>query len=395
MKYFGCLKPELIEKFNGKKIANFLIKNKLYEQAIKKQYYITNEFIDEEESSDYNLNNVEDKNSTTEAGQFFNLILFEFMKSVSSQLKEQLKNDLNHYLYIGKKNKIDLNTLLINNGKNIKLEPTQILLDDFYESIIDNYNLKILETKFAFYENFNEEIYGEDFNKQKSIALKYYKELHKSLFEDNITYMPNEDYESYDLENNFFKIENKLKIVLCNKLKYQHKLATINPFYEYLTGDNSIFTKAFYIKNDKIIEEVLKYEAQKTIMVELNKKYEFEEDFYFTNRMEEKRKYEEYDEIFNSFKTYKFTDNLIKTFVEDKKANIESLYEFLRVNNLAKKGKGKFFEYLKNEHKIVLTKIVSYINYDDRKDFPVGGKKPNDEHINRVKIIEEKWALFT
>ena len=31
MKYFGIIKKEEIEDFNGKKIADFLLKNKLYE----------------------------------------------------------------------------------------------------------------------------------------------------------------------------------------------------------------------------------------------------------------------------------------------------------------------------------------------------------------------------
>lgn len=90
-----------------------------------------------------------------------------------------------------------------------------------------------------------------------------------------------------------------------------------------------------------------------------------------------------------------FTNVEIKKYLENVKANIESLYEFLRVNNLINKGKNKFISYLKNEHNIHLTKIIAYINYDNREDFPEGGKKPNDEHEKRVKIITEKWSNFT
>nr|WP_315161122.1 hypothetical protein [uncultured Flavobacterium sp.] len=337
MKHFGCLKPELIENYKVKKIASFLIKNKLYQKAVKKIHYFSNDFPDnfiiEQGLGDYHLNDIQGKNTTIESGQLFFLTLFEFMKLLSTHLK----NDLYPYLYIGEKNKIDLNNLLINEGKNIKLEPTKILLDDFYESIIICYRLKIIDIKFIFFENFNEEIFGLDFNTQKSIALKHYKKIYKSIFEDNITYMPDDDYGSYDFENDFLKVENKLKIVACNKIKYQHKLATINPFFEYLTGDKSIFTKAFYKKNVIVIEDTLKYEAKKMIMIELNNKFKFEEDFYFTNQNEAR-------------KTIK---NFIPTTNEVKFSNSE--------NNAT-----PFINFLRHENKIEIEQIIK-THYSDLK----------------------------
>ena len=301
MKYFGFITPELIENFNGKKTADFLIKNKLYEQAIKKQYYFTDhfsdDFIDEQGSSHNHLNDIEYKNSTVKSGKVFFLVLFEFMKSVSAQLNEQLKNDLNQYMNIGEKSKINLNDLLINEGEYIKLEPSQILIDDYYESVVNRFSFKIIDEKCMFFEQYNEEIFGLNFNEQKRITLKHYKEIFKSLFEDNITYLPDDTYnsegENISFEIDFLKIVNKLKMVFYNRIKYQHILATINPFYEYLTGNKSIFKEGFYKKNQTIIDQVLIYEAMKEIMVELNKKYEFEDDFYSTNQNDEEKSIED------------------------------------------------------------------------------------------------------
>ncbi len=395
MKYFGCLKPELIENFNGKKIANFLIKNKLYERVIKEKYELPVVFTNSIESIDIDSNEIYNKTTFVKNIQIFFIVLRPFIRSVAIQLNNQLIDDINYV--INTKSNYDIQNTI--KGINKELQPTQYLLDDFYQFVIEFYNHIFIDVKCSFFEEFNEETYGLEYNDRKTIALKHYKDIYKSQFENNKLREPitidDLDGDIVNLDIDFFKTENKLKIVNGSKLRYQHKLTALNSFFEYLIGDESILDTSFYIKNKKIIDQILIYEARKDIMVELNNEFNFEEDFYFTNSMEDKRKYEEYDEIFNSFKAYKFTDNLIKTFAEDEKANIESLYEFLRVNNLAKKGKRKFFEYLKNEHKIVLTKIVSYINYDDRKDFPVGGKKPNDEHIKRVNIIEEKWALFT
>lgn len=398
MKYFGIIDPKLIENFNSKTLSDFLIKNKLYEQPSEKIYYFSKDYIDNNTvvvSSNYRLN--EEKYSTNFIGtaQVFSLTLFELMKFISAEIKKQFKNDLNQYLNIKIKSKFNLNNLLISEVENIKLEPTQILLEDFYESLIKKYLIKIDDEKCKFFIVFNEEIYGLNFNEQRKIALKNYKEIYSTLFKDKITYMPDDDYESYDFEDELMKIENKLKIVYYNKLKYQHKLATINQFFEYLTGDKSIFSKQNFKKHELIFLDIIKYEASKSIMIQLNNEYKFEEDFYFTNSLDDKKKYKKYDDLFTSFNAFMFTNVEIKKYHENVKSNIESLYEFLRVNNLINKGKNKFISYLKNEHNIHLTKIIAYINYDNREDFPEGGKKPNDEHEKRVKIITEKWSNFT
>ncbi len=390
MEYFGCIKPILIEEGNVKKTADFLIKNKLYKEATKKRYYFSDHFNDEEDSCKNDLNN----NNTIQAGQVFVPTVIMFTKEVSKQLWQQLKKDIKRYIKIQIKDKVDLNDLLQSEIILSKLEPTNILLDDVYSSFINNYYELILFEKCSFYDNFNEQIFGLDFYKQKEVALKHYKKIYKSLFEDNITYMPDDFCDSDDFENDIVTIDNKLRMVCNNKLKFQHKLAVINPFIEYLIGNKLIFSRKYYERNIEIIKEILKYESSKTIMIELNTKYEFEEDFYFINTIEDKMKYEKYSKIFNSFKAYKFTNISISDYDGDIKAYIESLYEFLRVNKLINKGKAEFLKYLEYEHNILLTKIIAYINYDNRKDFPVDGKKPNDEHIKRVDIIQEKWSLF-
>lgn len=395
MIYFGIIKQKIFK--NNNELAYFLKKNKLYKEAKEKTIYFSHDFQDsliiEQDLKNHSLNEIGEKNTTLKSVQIFSLTLFEFMKVVSIQLKNQFKNDLNQLSIIEVREKKDLNNLLID--ENIKLEPTNLLLDDLYDSIICHFDHIIQNERTTFYNQFNEQIFGLDFDKQKRIALKHYKKLYNFLFKDNETYMPDDYSDFFDFEIEILKIENKLQMVYCNKLKYQYKLACINPFFEYLNGETSIFLKKYYSKKWSTIEEVLTYEATKSIMIELNNRFKFEEDFYFTNSLDDKKKFEKYDDLFTSFNAFMFTNVEIKKYLENVKANIESLYEFLRVNNLINKGKNKFISYLKNEHNIHLTKIIAYINYDNREDFPEGGKKPNDEHEKRVKIITEKWSNFT
>lgn len=385
MQYFGSLKHELIENLDNSKIADILIQNNFFIRPVEKEYIFTDDIF---------AIDIAEKTKISKSTKKFILTLIEFMKLLPKQMEIQLKKDLYKIINIGGENKIDLNNFLIDDGINIYLEPTQNLLDDFYDTIINHFRLIILDNKFSFYEIFNEEIFGLDFNEQKRIALKRYKSSYKNIFYDGITYLSVDDYEDDNFKIDYLKIDNKLKMVYVNKLKYQNKLLKIDSIFKYLTGDESLFRESFYKKNCKVLDEIINYEVQKEIMVELNTKYKFEEDFYFSNTLDDKRNFLDYNKIFNSFKAFKFTNVNIQNFGSDKKAQVESLYEFLRVNNLINKGKIEFLRFLEIEHGIVITKIISYINYDNRKDFPNGGKKPNDAHIKRVQILDEKWTRF-
>lgn len=50
----------------------------------------------------------------------------------------------------------------------------------------------------TFCEKFNEDIYGLEYNKQKKIALKCYKEIYNSLFQNNTTYVLDYQVNTYD-----------------------------------------------------------------------------------------------------------------------------------------------------------------------------------------------------
>lgn len=278
MKYFGFLKLETIENFDNEQLIDFLINNELFEEAVEKTILFPEDFYTE-------------TNFRKSINLFF-LTLYEFTKVISKHLKEDLHQKLN----IDKGFRTDFSTFSTNQDQNIKLQPTKNLLDDFYQFLIELHDKKIASKKFTFYIKYNEKIFGLNIKDQKAIALKNYKKIYKIIFEDKTIYMPDEDSDedSEDLEHfeDFdaykLKVENKLNMVYCQQLKYKYKLSTFNPFFAYLTGDESIFSKTFYNENQKTIDEALNYEALKEIMVELNTKFEFEENFFITKKEDEK-----------------------------------------------------------------------------------------------------------
>jgi hypothetical protein len=279
MKYFGFLKLEIVENFDNEQLIDFVINNELFEEAVEKTILFSEDFHTE-------------PNLRKSINSFF-LTLYGFTEVISKHLKEDLQQTLN----IDKGFRTDFSTFSINQDQNIKLQPTKNLLDDFYQFLIEVHDEKIASIKFRFYIKYKEKIFGLHIKDQKAIALKSYKKIYKIIFEDKTIYMPDEDSDEdsedfedlEDLEDAYnLKVENKLNMVYCQQLKYKHKLSTFNPFFAYLTGDESIFSKTFYNKNQKTIDEVLNYEALKEIMVELNAKFEFEENFFINKNENEK-----------------------------------------------------------------------------------------------------------
>lgn len=332
MKYFGFLKSELIKHSNNVEIANFLIENKLFSKITERKIYVFD---------NNNLLETENKFTVLKSSQLYFLTLYEFTKIISIHLSNQLKNDLNQLLNKKQPKISSFNSLLINEDDNFELEPTQNLLDDFYNFIISHYESKILNLKFEFFHEFKEESFGLDYNEQKRIALQHYKKKYNILFEDNIIYVPDDEYYTdenlIDFEYDFFKTQNKIKIVYQNKIKYQHKLSTPNAFFQYLIGDESIHTNSFYKKNQKAIDEAINYEALKDIMVELNSKFEFEEDYNLSTNNKEVNSIDYYNpnakelELKNKESTTKYskTNNTPIPFIDfirhEKKKEIERI----------------------------------------------------------------------
>ena len=361
MKYFGFLRLDTIENFDTEEMLNFLVDNQLFEEFIEKEYFF---------SEDFDSNNFDIKKRFNASTNSVFPILNEFMKLISIHLRENLNQKLNK----GKALRTDFNNFSINQGQNIALQPTQNLLDDFYQSFIEFHHEKIANIKFTFYEKYDEKVFGLNINDQKAIALKKYKKIYNIIFEDTITYMPDHDFdeeleELEDFETYKLKVENKLNMVCYQQLKYKYTLSALNPFFAYITGNESIFTKTYYNKNRKTIDEALNYEALKEIMVELNSKFEFEENF-FVNKNE------------------KLIEDIIPSTNEVKFSNSE--------NNAT-----PFIDLLRHENKIEIEQIIK-THYSDLKgvslryliEFLIDKQILLINHGDKTKIHKSLKTLF-
>lgn len=261
----------------------------------------------------------------------------------------------------------------------IHIKPSKELVEEYYKFIIDLYHSEILEIKLPFFKIFNDEIYGLDSKEQKKIALDYFKEIYNDIYKDVITiYNQRISSDGIVHTHNF----NKLKMLHYQLEAYKINLSDTRSTLCYLTGDRKTYIESNFIEN-KTVAEVLEFEAWKQIIVELNSRYEFEDDYYFTNRKNDRAKFKEYDHIFKSLESYQFTDRKIKSFEKDKKAHIESLYQVLNEQKIINSHKENFMLFLKTEYDIHITKIIS------------SKEKANYLNDERVILFSQEWEDLT
>lgn len=279
---------------------------------------------------------------------------------------------------IGTATNIENNVLNMTVPDTIHINPSKDLIDEYYKFIIDLYQSEILEIKLPFIKNFEDEIYGLELQEQKRKALVNFKKIYNAIYEDCITIYDQQVSDDGICHTRNF---NKLKMLYYQLEANKSNLSDTRTSLYYLIGDRKTYIESNFIKNE-IVVEILKFEAWKQIIVELNSRYGFEDDYYFTNRKNDRAKFKEYDHIFKSLESYQFTDRKIISFKEDEKAKSVSLYQALINKDLITENKEAFKRFMKAEYNFSPSEIVTY-----EKDI-------NRTHDKRVAKFTDDWEKF-
>lgn len=260
------------------------------------------------------------------------------------------------------------------------VEPKETLVEEFYLFIMsDVFKYTILENKLEFFSSFNNQIFGLESLEQKKIALDHFNRIYNDNYLNVITPFETKISET-GIKHTY--TYGKLQMLSYQLHGFKRNLVNKITLNNYLNGNKDFFTKENLLENYDIEDEV-QFEIWVQILVELNDRFKFEEDLFFTKIKTEKDRYNRFTYIFKSFESLKFTSRKIEKFYDNKKANIESLYQVLVEHELIKDHKENFIEFLKNEFDIPISKIISY----DEKD--------NYAHDDRVKLFTQEWLNLT
>lgn len=259
------------------------------------------------------------------------------------------------------------------------LEIPPILLYEIYEHICNLYLSKSEHLKLDFFDNFQDIIYGMDFKEMKEIALMEFKKIYQTVNLSN----PAKSFIARTANNEKF---------ICTPT-YLHKLAlekqyiihSINTYsiLPYLYGDISLQNEYPYY-NEELINEIISFQIKVDILLQLNNMFKFEIDIYFNNMFYYKFQALKHLDIFLNTNAYVFTMLIIKNFDEINRSNLESLFAFLKNNNLyIGKTDSKFLN---------LVNITFYEQVKDLKNHDP--KEQQTPHATRVKQLEKEWEIF-
>ena len=317
---------------------------------------------------------------------YFNCINRKEFKGLSENQQKELlvKKKLFQFYYQVplqldlKKGKQRLQKKLSETEKHLK--PTSKLRQEFYDFILLHYQHNIKTPFYLFFADFNEEIYGLSRKKQKNKALGYFNSYYQKIKNDSLT-SHIRLLSPTGIEH--IKNESRFKTLFHQREAAKENLADRELIMEFLFGNSGFFT-AELIKENKVLQKSIEFEAVLKILISLNDRYHFEPDFYFSEAGVLREKYQNsYNKLFVSFDAFLFTQEKIHTFEAHKQAHIESLYVALKELELVRGKDTAFISYVNSEHEMKMTKIRKYEAHQNR------------IHEDRVRIFKEDWHQFS
>lgn len=260
------------------------------------------------------------------------------------------------------------------------IKPSNDLVYSFYEFLKTTFSIEIERPFLNYFSEFEETVFGLDIPSQRAIAIKDFKNYYNKVkgLKGNLLRKEKSD-------NGIEQVTpiNRFDFLKGRQLAIKNQVANIEKGYlnAYLEGDKSFFKKDTLLKL-KDFKDLIEFESVLKILISLNGKFEFEEDYQFSELGLLKELFEMYTHIFHKKEVFIYAHKKIQSFNKNKPTNIGSLYDALIHFGLIDRNKANFIKYVAIEHKIKL----SSIKYFERGQ--------NLEHDLRVKKIKQELLKY-
>lgn len=316
--------------------------------------------------------------------KYFGILTEELYESLSKpELDEFLeKNGLTEKSITGKIKKVK---------KGNEKGKTEMKVRFYFKNEVTYFSTKLINLVYSYLKEFlkgaidtNTILYNREFTiktygysekKKRKEALKNFNTFFFDLCEiDDIGI-------SYDSENNLlaekrFDTLHKKQQLLISILKPQNPYTT-----EYLFGNGAYFARDLF-DNCEYLLEVYNFEKKLSILLDINKKYNFEVNNIFTPKPIAEIIFDEYKNDFQSLKQLQFIEEQFKDSNNKNYAFAVSLfYFFSKEIQISLPKEPLFREIIITHFKFSFSKIK--LNYPDSKP-----------HQNRIKKLKEEWSNF-
>lgn len=245
---------------------------------------------------------------------------------------------------------------------------------EVYNSIFWLFKNEVKDIKLSFFNKFREDIYGLNFDNAKKTALNEFKRIYKSLNIKN---------EQKSLEIGLGN--NKRTFTpsfFYNLYFYRQRIINRLPHHSYLPylyGEFELYREYPY-QDKETFKEILAFQINLEILMELNEEFKFEVDIYFNKIFFFRLSSIIHNDFFVHENSFAFTMYTINNFSQINSTDVESLYGFLVKENLYIGKKTEFMKIINDEFKTNITKIRDY--------------ETNENHQLRVKNLKYEWEDF-
>ncbi|SDS09356.1 hypothetical protein SAMN05216503_1958 [Polaribacter sp. KT25b] len=258
----------------------------------------------------------------------------------------------------------------------IKYKYSEELLDNIF-IYLKSFFSGLIEVNIIMYtRSFDIKTYGYTKKKKRKEAFRKFDKLFFEICkEEQIGLGKNLNNET-GAEKRFVTLK-KVQCSLIEKLKGEEIILT-----NYLYGNNDYFTREL-IDTHPYLLEIFEFENKLSILIDLNKKFKFEEDDVFTPKPKSELIFKEHSNEFHSLKQVEFIEHQIITKEKVNRAFIVSLFDFFsNILNITTPS-GKIFGEIINH----------YFNFKFG-EVSLNGSEGNN-HDRRIQELKKEWEIFT
>ncbi|WP_397446908.1 hypothetical protein [Polaribacter sp. R77954] len=218
--------------------------------------------------------------------------------------------------------------------------------------------------------------YGYSTKKKRKEALKKFDQIFYELIEKKKIGL-GQNSDGYIGSESRFEALKKEQLSFKNKFKLD-----LGIVLNYLLGNKDFFNREL-LDNHPLLLEIFEFENSLKILIELNRRFKFENDDIFTPKPKSKLIFEEYSNQFHSLKQIEFIVNQIESNEKINRAFIISLFDFFSGSLKIKTPSAKLFGEIINEH--------FGFNFSE---IGLNGSE-GDKHRQRIETFKKDWEIFT
>ncbi|PQJ73588.1 hypothetical protein [Polaribacter butkevichii] len=294
-------------------------------------------------------------------------------------VENKICGEFTNILYTGEFEKTDVLGEHYSKSRRTKVYDSQIysneVINEFYSFLLTHYKAG-LGKHIMFNLKLHEDTFGLKDSKCKKIALSYFE-----VYYNQIPINPGFKLKLDEVRNIIpaTKFESLKRYKDCLFLSLENKSELIIP---YLAGDDNYYNRDLF-ENNSMIKEIFEFENNLKILIELNKKFKFEEDDIFIPKTKAKIIFKEYNDQFQSLKQLQFIEEKLTIEENRKPSYIVSLYFFFKLEkvNLKIPKEKDFREILLDYFDLKLKRLK--VN-----------DSSNDKHQIRMRTIQNEWLEF-